>query len=265
MRTLLICHEDARLDREALAGWLASFSTLAGILVIRETRRQRWRRVRRQIARVGLARFADVLAFRAYHQLMWAERDRHWEGETLAQLKVAYPRDPSTPALVVSSPNSREAAAFIAGREPDMAIARCKTLLKESVFTIPRLGTYVFHPGICPEYRNSHGCFWALANHDTGNVGMTLLRIDRGVDTGPIYGHYRVTADPAGESHVVVQHRAVFDHLDAIRDTLTAIARGAARPIDVSGRPSASWGQPWLTAYLRGLRAPAQQTESCPR
>jgi len=35
------------------------------------------------------------------------------------------------------------------------------------------------HPGICPEYRNSHGCFWALANDDPERVGVTLLQIDK--------------------------------------------------------------------------------------
>ena len=70
------------------------------------------------------------------------------------------------------------------------------------------------HPGICPEYRNAHGCFWAMATGDVTNVGMTLLRIDAGVDTGPVFGHYRVNDDP-NESHVVTQNRAVVNHLDA--------------------------------------------------
>ena len=83
------------------------------------------------------------------------------------------------------------------------------------------------HPGICPEYRNAHGCFWAMATGDRGNVGMTLLRIDRGVDTGPVFGYFRVDAEP-GESHVVTQHRASLEHLDAIRDKLLEIEAGTA-------------------------------------
>ena len=78
---------------------------------------------------------------------------------------------------------------------------------------------------------------------------MTLLRVDRGVDTGPVFGYFRVDA-ATNESHIVTQHRAVFEHLDAIRDRLLAIEAGDASPIDTSGRPSATWGQPWLTSYL---------------
>jgi hypothetical protein len=40
MRTLLICHDDAALDRDGLARWLASFSTLTGIHVLREPPRR---------------------------------------------------------------------------------------------------------------------------------------------------------------------------------------------------------------------------------
>jgi methionyl-tRNA formyltransferase len=171
----------------------------------------------------------------------------------MEQLRGRFPDRPDAPEVVVSSPNSSEAQAFVASHQPDLVIARCKTLLAERIFTIPRLGTYVMHPGICPEYRNAHGCFWAMASGDAGNVGMTLLRIDKGVDTGPVFGYFRVEADPA-ESHVVTQHRTVVDHLDAIRDKLLEIDAGAATAIDTAGRPSATWGQPWLTALLKMRR-----------
>src|SRR5678809_621983 len=82
----------------------------------------------------------------------------------------------------------------------------------------PRVGTFVLHPGICPEYRNAHGCFWALANRDLGNVGMSLLKIDAGVDTGPVYGYYRCDFDEKSETHVVIQERVVFDNLDELAD-----------------------------------------------
>jgi Domain of unknown function (DUF362) len=70
MRTLLICHDDARLDREGLVRWLGSFSNVAGTLVIREPGGRRRKRIVREIKRVGLWRFFDVLAFRAYHAVI---------------------------------------------------------------------------------------------------------------------------------------------------------------------------------------------------
>jgi hypothetical protein len=251
MRTLIICQHDAPLDREGLAAWLASFSTLVGVVAIDEPPARRRRRIRREIARVGFGRFLDVLAFRLYYRLARAGKDAIWERSALERLRMRFPVSVPPREIVVMSPNTVQTEAFIRRHRPDLVIARCKTLLKESVFTIPRLGTFVMHPGICPEYRNAHGCFWAVANGDRANVGMTLLRADRGVDSGPVFGYFRV--DPApGESHVVLQHRAVLDHLDSIRDRLLQIAAGRAPLIDTAGRRSATWGQPWLSAYLRG-------------
>jgi hypothetical protein len=250
VRTLLICHDDAPLDREGLVRWLGSFSTFAGTVVIREPAARLRARIRRELKRVGPLRMLDVLAFRAYHRVASARADRRWTDDQLERLRRRYPAGPLAPELVTESPNSADAERFIRDAQPDIVIARCKTLLKESVFSIPRHGTFVMHPGICPDYRNAHGCFWAMANGDHGNVGMTLLRIDKGVDTGPVFGHFRVTADPS-ESHAIVEHRAVLEHLDGVKQTLLDVAAGRARTIDTNGRKSATWGQPWLTAHIR--------------
>ncbi len=251
MRTLLICHADALLDREGLARWLASFSTLAGIVVLEETRQRKRRRIRREFERVGALRFADVLAFRLYYAIMLAGRDRAWEKRTLAELRSRYPHPTEAPVLRTSSPNTPEAEEFIRQARPDMVLARCKTLIKESVFSIPRHGTFVMHPGICPEYRNAHGCFWALAEGDRERVGMTLLRIDKGVDTGPVYGYYGYRYDEVEESHVVIQHRTVFENLPALHAKFSDIQAGLAEPLEIEDRDSAAWGQPWLTRHFR--------------
>lgn len=250
MRTLLICHDDAMLDRDGLARWLASFSTLTGILVIRESRRRLRERVTREIRRVGFWRFLDVVAFRLYYELFRASADQRILNRELAWLRACYPEPVGADALIAGSPNSADAEAFVRRCRPDLVLARCKVLLRPGVFSIAPLGTYVLHPGICPEYRNAHGCFWALARGDRGNVGTTLLRVDAGVDTGPVFGHFRVEGDPR-ESHITLQQRAVLDHLDGIRDALRSIECGRAVPIDTRGRRSSVWGQPWLSAFIR--------------
>src|SRR5215468_10191107 len=251
MRTLLICHADDPLNETGLARWLASFSDLRGIVVIHEPNRRIRKRVWREIKRVGVARFPDVLAFRLYYRLVHATRDRRWEEQRLHELCAAYPPlSHSIPVLHTPSPNTSEVEAFVRTNQPDVMIARCKTLLKESIFSTPARGTFVMHPGICPEYRNAHGCFWALAQADYKRVGMTLLRVDKGVDTGSVYGYYTCDFDESTDSHVQIQHRVVFDNLDALRQKLVEIYSGRAQTIDTKGRSSAAWGQPWLSRHL---------------
>jgi hypothetical protein len=254
LRTVLICHHDAPLHHEGIARWLASWSTLAGVVVIREPRSVLWRRLRRERRRVGTARMLDVLAFRFFYRARYARADTAWLEEQLEQLRAGYPPATSAPRIEVASPNAAASQAFIEAARPDAVIALCKNILAERIFGIPRLGTFVLHPGICPEYRNAHGCFWALASDDLERVGMTLIRIDRGIDTGPVLGHFGVPFDEVNDTHIRIQHRAVLHNLDAIRSRLLAVAAGDTTPVDVRGRASREWGQPWLTAWWRWKR-----------
>lgn len=253
-KTFIICHADARFDHEGLARWLASFSDLTGIILLRETSQQLRQRWQRQLKRTGWLRFCDVLAFRLYYRAVWARRDAEWESNTLNNLREAYPEFNACPVLTTHSPNSSEAETFIRQCQPDIVLARCKSLLTERIFSIPTTGTFVLHPGICPEYRNSHGCFWALVHDDYDKVGMTLLRIDAGIDTGPVFGHFYYQGDATQESHIVIQQRLVADHLPAIQQKLLEIYAGTATPIVTDGRASATWGQPWLTKYWQWKR-----------
>jgi methionyl-tRNA formyltransferase len=203
-----------------------------------------------------MLKFADVIAFRLYARLRLARADAAWKDDALAKLRTSYPADLSAvPRVVVTDPNSEEARAFLIGLAPDLVIARCKFILRPAIFRIARAGTFVLHPGICPEYRNAHGCFWALVNRDLDRVGMTLLRIDEGVDTGPVYLQASCPIDELRESHTVIQYRVVLENLDAIGRTLRSIAaRGEVQPISTHGRRSATWGQPRLSEYLRWKR-----------
>jgi hypothetical protein len=264
MKTILICHEGALLDQEVLARWLNSFSDFVGLILLREPPQRVWRRVRREIKRVGFFRFLDVLAFVIYYKLFLERKDRRWERQKVEELCRIYPQiGRGTSVLRTFSPNTKQVEHFVEGLSPDLVLVRCKTLLKENIFSIPAKGSFVMHPGICPEYRNAHGCFWALVRDDLGRVGMTLLRIDKGVDTGPVFGHYGYRYDER-ESHIVIQHRTVLENLDLLATKFLAIFDGSALPINTFGRCSATWGQPWLTKYLTWkYRARRRANESC--
>ena len=264
MRTVLICHHDEPLNRFGLSRWLASFSDLVAIIDLHEPPGRLWRRVRREMKRAGFLHFLDVLAFRLYYRLALAKRDHEWTEQRLSELRAQYPEIPPTcRVLVTPSPNSPECLSLLRELQPDIIIARCKSILKKDIFRSASTGTFVMHPGICPEYRNAHGCFWALAENDLDRVGMTLLKIDEGVDTGPVYGYYGCSFDETKESHLVIQDRMVFDNLATLRAKFEEIQEGSAETINTSGRTSRTWGQPWLSRYLKwkgAARKRAQQT-----
>jgi len=257
-----VCHHDAPLHFDGMARWLGSWSDLTGMVVIQEPRQRIWRRLRREFGRVGLMRLADVIAFRVHYRLTTSARDRAWIETALVQLQRRFPSPPKAPSIRVSTPNSQAAQEFIENAQPTFVLALCKNILTARIFKIPTHGTFVLHPGICPEYRNAHGCFWALATNDMAKIGMTVLRIDQGIDTGPVYGYFTTPFDEVNESHILIQHRMTLDNLDSIAGLFRRIHAGDAIPIPTSGRHSRAWGQPWLTQYVKWKREAKERRDA---
>jgi methionyl-tRNA formyltransferase len=52
------------------------------------------------------------------------------------------------------------------------------------------------HAGITPKYRGVHGVYWALANKDPQNCGVTVHLVDAGIDTGAIISQKNITVNP---------------------------------------------------------------------
>lgn len=258
---VLICHENDPIDSQSIAAWLACTFSLAGIVLLKDRPGSMLQKLSREYRRVGLWRLLDVILFRLFYKLRHAPGDEQWVQQQVRDLKVHYPADLShIPKLLAWNPNTKEVRDFIKQLSPDITLARCKYILKPEIFEIPRLGTFVLHPGICPLYRNAHGCFWALANRDLKNVGMTLIQVDSGVDTGPVYLRLSYRFDETRESHVIIQHRVVLENLDEITAMLFSLSDNTASPEKVYDAGSKAWGQPWMSAYLQWKRCLARGT-----
>ena len=239
---------------------------LAGLIVISDDGSRLWAAAKRELRRVGWLGFLDVVAYRLFARLCLLSKENDWKEHQVTALRAKYPANlQEAPRVVVENPNSDDAREFVNSVQPDILIARCKFILKPEIFGLARIGAFALHPGICPEYRNAHGCFWALANRDLDRVGMTLLKIDKGIDTGPVYLQTGCAIDEVAESHTVIQYRVVIENLEQIGKTLIDLFNGVRlEPIPTSGRTSAVWGQPRLTTYLSWKKAAKSNARRIP-
>ncbi|HET7111388.1 MAG TPA: formyltransferase family protein [Gemmatimonadales bacterium] len=251
LRVVLMAHDEDELYADGVASWLERHEKLVGVIRIVDNTRTRRRRIRREWRRSGMLGLADVLAWRMYHRLRYGREAARTRARLLAGLIPPGSAQPAVPVLRTGSPNGEAVQAFVRQVDADLMIALVKHILKPVVFAVPRHGTFVFHPGICPEYRNAHGCFWAIARGDRDRVGMTVLRIDEGVDTGPAYGYFRLPPGQWSASPIALQQQVVLENLEPIMQRLHDVVNGRAQPLDVSGRESGAWGQPRLTAWWR--------------
>ncbi len=255
LRTALICHDDNAISREVLPAFLASFSELVGIVVINEPRGRLLERLRVEIRRSRL-RTIDVFAFRLWYRLRGAGRDREWLLRQREQLAAAYGPAPGgsgyskrripTPTLRADSSKSARRMWFSHAARPccNGAYSTCRAVARSS---------------------STRASVRSIATHTVASgrsrkeIGTTSARrfccIDEGIDTGPALAYYYTDVDESTESHVMIQHRVVFDNLDRIAEDIARHSRGELEPIDTSGRPSQTWGQPRLSDWLRWNRA----------
>jgi methionyl-tRNA formyltransferase len=79
---------------------------------------------------------------------------------------------------------------------PDLGIVFACYRLRRSLYSIPRLGTLNLHLGKAPEFRGSSPGFYELYA-GVREVGVTVHRVDDGLDSGPVLLQRTFPLDPA--------------------------------------------------------------------
>ena len=86
----------------------------------------------------------------------------------------------------VKSVNASETIELLKKINPDLIIVSGTRIISKKVITSVNCKFINLHAGITPKYRGVHGTYWALANNDLENSGVTVHYVDEGIDTGAI-------------------------------------------------------------------------------
>jgi len=125
--------------------------------------------------------FLDIIAFSVYSYTvnsrlnMFIKKEKHIK-DFPAKAKRFY----------VSNINSDKSIQILSKEEPDVAVVYGTSILKEKVIKIPKLSILNIHSGVVPYYRNVHSDFWAYLNKDFNRIGVTIIHLDKGIDSGDI-------------------------------------------------------------------------------
>jgi peptidoglycan/xylan/chitin deacetylase (PgdA/CDA1 family) len=162
----------------------------------RDTLRQRWRNLRRNLRREGWAYALGrcVRALRDYSDRL-ADRCGPSLPETLDLLRQAFPHRCQTLEDIARAHgfevreagnlNGPEAVRLLEHYGADLGIVLGTRILKPSTFRVPRLGSINLHKGKVPEYRGLPPGFWELYE-GAQTAGVTVHFVDSGLDTGDV-------------------------------------------------------------------------------
>lgn len=156
-----------------------------------------------------------------------------------------------SPHAVVDSINSAQARAELKRLKPDvMVLSGTRFVGVKTLSTVPM--TINMHAGITPQYRGVHGGYWAIAEGDRDNVGVTIHKVDQGVDTGDVIAQARIlpsTEDGFFTLPLLQLDAGIEPLVDAVRQLL---AHGACS-LQLRGAlgEGRQWFHPTLYEYMR--------------
>jgi folate-dependent phosphoribosylglycinamide formyltransferase PurN len=166
-------------------------------------------------------------------------------------------RVPSAVHLHYPDLHAPECLAHLRSLRPDLGLVFACYRLRRSLFAIPRLGTLNLHLGRPPEFRGSSPGFYELLA-GVPEVGVTVHRVDDGLDSGPVLLQRGFPLDVAPEGDPIYYlgrfQREVLVPAGAamMAEAVRLLARGEAVEVPQAdrGRPHrrATWAQ------QRGLR-----------
>ncbi|HWQ34825.1 MAG TPA: formyltransferase family protein [Blastocatellia bacterium] len=237
LRVIILTHGGA----EALLRRLLALDEviIAGVFIETEVNRRAYtlrEKLERSIRYDGYAATAAKLLRRFFRRAAPDESETVRIGQAQQRLCEMAARH-NVPVQYVTNYHSASAIATMRRAEADLGIIWGTNILKEPVFSIPRLGSINLHQGLAPYYRGGPPVFWELFN-DESEVGITVHFVAPKVDTGDIIVQQRVPL-AYDYSYGLDYERFIADFrarmaercAQAMTEAVRMIATGTAEPV----------------------------------
>jgi methionyl-tRNA formyltransferase len=179
--------------------------------------------LKRRVKKLGLSKVLGQLLFVAGVVPFVAFGSRRRQQEIISSHRLDRSEIPHSCLIEVPSVNSDVTITALQRLSPRVVIVNGTRIIKEKVLQSVDAIFLNVHAGITPMYRGVHGGYWALASGDRANCGVTVHKVDRGIDTGSIVAQVSIT--PTGEdtfaTYPLLQTASAIPLLkQAVRDAL---------------------------------------------
>ena len=129
------------------------------------------------------------------------------------------------PVLAPRRIRAPEAVAEIAALRPDaLVVAAYGQILPQSLLDVPRLGAVNVHASLLPRWRGASPIAHAILAGDT-ETGVTIMQMDAGLDTGPMYARRAVPIARDATTPVLTETLAALG-ADILAAVLQQLERG---------------------------------------
>jgi len=216
--------------------------------IIIEGQDSRVRLLRRRAYRIGVWAAIGQAVFVIYSRLL-----EKYSKNRAVQIRVdnRWSLNPpeNVPVHRVPSVNSDENLSVLRILAPKIIVVNGTRIISKRILEGIGARFINMHAGITPKYRGVHGAYWALANGDAENAGVTIHLVDAGIDTGGILHQARIRPEPVDNfcTYPLLQLAAGIPLLKlAIREALEGRLR-----VVTNGLSSRLYYHPTIWTYLK--------------
>ncbi len=116
------------------------------------------------------------------------------------------------------------------------------------------------HAGITPQYRGVHGGYWAIANDDRENFGVTIHRVDKGIDTGEVLYQQKITVTDR-DNYTTYPYLQLGEGLPLVKKAVEDVIAG--QPVTATVPPGVSrlYYHPRIWQYFFNKRKRKKKSE----
>jgi len=156
---------------------------------------------------------------------------------------------PLNKLINVNSVNSNECLEFLTDLNPDLIIVNGTRIINNKILNnVPALFINT-HVGITPEYRGVHGAYWALVNNDIENCGVTVHKVDEGIDTGDLIVQSKINVTK-NDNFVTYPYIQIGVGINLIEDTITRFTNNNLQFYKKVNSKSKIFSHPTFTEYI---------------
>lgn len=126
---------------------------------------------------------------------------------------------------------------LIRSLSPDlMTVVAYGQILPQALLDVPRHGCLNVHTSILPKYRGAAPIQWAIVDGEA-ETGVSLMRMDAGLDTGPVVAEARTPITDADDSQKLHDRLAVLGAALLVK-TIPDFVAGRVQPLPQPGEGS---------------------------
>ncbi len=248
---------------ELIVHWLSKHSLLAGVVW---TYSSYWHKslsgqlkfTQKRLNRFGVLKTLDETLYYLLYRFFLNESGEPFQ----SRLCDAYSHEYGQPdwhgeSIDTHDINSPDVLRFVRERSPDLIMSMCiNEFFRCELREIPRLGAFLWHEGLVPEYKGLYSPFWAIHNGQPEMLGFTVLRMNGRYDEGEVFLQGRVLdVDPRSDSPIYIGHKAILESLPHVANLFSDLEQGTTTTISTQGRQPGYYTYPGLSDWFSFRRA----------